>query len=255
MNDDLKSLAERFAGQGVIRRILFHESVDSTNNVARELARADPASAGCVVLADQQTKGKGRSGRSWISPPGTGLWMSLILDTHTSPEKFYLINQICSLSIAQTVQYITPGVAELKWPNDVLVEKRKVAGVLLETLQVRDRWKIIAGIGINVNQTAFPDELQEVATSLRLISGQIHNRANVLEVFLHELSEVHSWSETELLRRWKDGCKLWGKEVKISRGSETFVARVIDLADDGGLKIERDLREEIIYAADVSLRL
>ncbi|MCB0834401.1 MAG: hypothetical protein KDC45_13120, partial [Bacteroidetes bacterium] len=108
MNDDLKSLAERFAGQGVIRRILFHESVDSTNNVARELARADPTSAGCVVLADQQTKGKGRSGRSWISPPGTGLWMSLILDTHTPPEKFYLTNQICSLSIAQTVQYITP---------------------------------------------------------------------------------------------------------------------------------------------------
>jgi BirA family biotin operon repressor/biotin-[acetyl-CoA-carboxylase] ligase len=165
------------------RQIHYLPSVGSTMTEAARLL-ADGAPHGTFVVAEQQTAGMGRLGRSWISEPETGLYLSVLLDLPLSPSNLPIASLVLGLATAEAIHKATHVACDLRWPNDVLINERKVAGILTHLIESY----IIAGIGINVNQTSFPAGLRTPATSLRMEShGRMQSREEILLAVLESL--------------------------------------------------------------------
>ena len=165
-----------------------YASLRSTIQKAAELARAGCAS-GTVVVAGEQTAGQGRFGRSWHSEPNSGLYMSQVLRLKISQDSLPLVTLALGLAAAEAVAGVAGVVTDLRWPNDVLVNGRKCAGILV---QLHDG-TLITGIGVNVNHTAFPDELKPIATSLRIETGREHDVEHLLQALLRLIDDhIHS---------------------------------------------------------------
>lgn len=162
--------------------IHYFRAIGSTMNEAARLAGTG-APHGTVVLADEQTAGVGRMGRSWISPPDAGIYSSIVLRLPLSPASLPLAMLVLGLATAEAIESSTHLACDLRWPNDVLIRERKVAGILAQFIGSC----IIAGIGINVNQESLPADLRTPATSLRLESGRIHSREQILIALLGSL--------------------------------------------------------------------
>jgi BirA family biotin operon repressor/biotin-[acetyl-CoA-carboxylase] ligase len=196
---------------------------DSTNERARELAAAG-APHGTLVTADEQTAGRGRQGRSWSAPPGSAVLMSLVL-RDLRPD--------LPLAAAVAVCEALPRLeARIKWPNDVWVEGRKLAGILVEG-RPQEGWAVL-GIGLNVATEEFPDELREIATSLRIATGEAPPVADVLEALLAGLSASLEAPPAGILAAWRERDALRGKPVRWAEGSGT--AAGID--DSGALLVD-----------------
>lgn len=175
------------------RRLHLLETVPSTQTAARELAE-DGAPEGTLVLAEQQLRGKGRMGRGWISPPGKGLWMSLVLrpsvPIHCAPQ----LTLLTAVALCRSLRRTTELPVGIKWPNDLLVDGKKISGILLESAAEDERLKyIVAGVGISVNlqQSDYPEELLKQAVSLRLAAGRRFDRAGLLADFLAEWESLY----------------------------------------------------------------
>ncbi len=179
------------------KKIYYKEEIDSTNTEAKRQA-AEEGNHGLVVIAEQQTMGRGRRGRSWSSPKGTGIWMSLLLKPELEPEKASMLTIVAALSVADAITEVTGLEAFIKWPNDIVVGGKKVCGILTEmSADVSGIRYVVVGIGINVNTREFPEEIKEIATSLFLekCSAQMKQKEVV-----H--SESHKQlDETELIDR------------------------------------------------------
>jgi BirA family transcriptional regulator, biotin operon repressor / biotin---[acetyl-CoA-carboxylase] ligase len=167
-----------------MREIHRFASLPSTMQKAIELADAG-CSSGTVVIADEQTAGQGRFGRAWHSEPGTGLYMSEVLRLKICPDSLPLVTLALGLATAEALIRVASVAPDLRWPNDVLLNGKKCAGILV---QLHDGI-LIAGIGVNVNQTSFPAELSESATSLRLATGREHNPQSVLPALIEAIDE------------------------------------------------------------------
>jgi BirA family biotin operon repressor/biotin-[acetyl-CoA-carboxylase] ligase len=165
------------------RRIDWHEVVESTMIDASRLASAG-APSGTVVGAEQQTGGQGRHGRSWHSESGVGLYLSIILRRQYAPATLPVVTLALGLAVREAILKYADLVCDLRWPNDVLIQSKKCAGILTELDSSTHPSAIIAGIGINVNHSSFPAELSGIATSLRLASGCIHSRERLLVALL-----------------------------------------------------------------------
>ena len=165
-------MKEQFPSTSFIGKDNYRFSqITSTNNYARELIANDEPVHGTVILADQQTAGRGQSDRQWVSQAGKNLLTTIILHQQ-KPDAllpFYL-NKLIALSIAQTVSSLTSAEARIKWPNDILLESEKVCGILIENILQRQSQYSMIGIGLNVNQLIFPKELKH-ATSMQLVTG------------------------------------------------------------------------------------
>jgi BirA family biotin operon repressor/biotin-[acetyl-CoA-carboxylase] ligase len=159
--------------------ILRFETIDSTMFEASRLAAAGAAS-GTTVVAEEQTAGQGRHGHSWHSEPGAGLYLSVILRFPFEPETVPVVTLALGLAVVEAIHETTGIVCDLRWPNDVLIRDRKCAGILTQL----EGAAVIAGIGINVNHSAFPEELSAVATSLRIASGREQSREDLLTKLL-----------------------------------------------------------------------
>jgi BirA family transcriptional regulator, biotin operon repressor / biotin---[acetyl-CoA-carboxylase] ligase len=170
-NIDLESLRSQLPD----RRIEWHRSIDSTMTEASRLAEAG-APSGTVVGADEQTAGYGRHGRSWHSEPGAGLYVSIILRHQYPPATLPVVTLALGLAAQDAILKATGIACDLRWPNDVLIESKKCAGILTQL----EGSAIIAGIGINVNHSSFPVELSGIATSLGIASGRVHSREALL---------------------------------------------------------------------------
>ncbi|MCL6458466.1 MAG: biotin--[acetyl-CoA-carboxylase] ligase [Gorillibacterium sp.] len=176
------------------RELRLYDSLPSTQDEARKWV-AQGAPHGALVLAEEQTSGRGRFGRQWISPSGKGVWMSIIL----KPDKPFLnpaqLTLLCAVALCRAVRKLTGLDAGIKWPNDLLINARKVSGILLESVEPRSDGNtiIIAGIGISVNlqQEDYPDWLQPKATSLRIESGNPVDRYELISAFLKQLEELY----------------------------------------------------------------
>lgn len=182
-------------------RLIIHEQLRSTQDSARELAlKGEPE--GAAVMALEQTGGRGRSGHSWISPPGKNLALSLLLRPAIDPAEAALLGMMASIAAVQTIEACGVATAELKWPNDVLVNGRKIAGILSEAaLTSRTVEYVIIGIGLNVNseETDFPPDLQDSITSIFLSSGVRQDLEETARLFLREMDILY-----ERVRR--EGC-------------------------------------------------
>jgi len=236
----------------------YFSRVNSTNDVARELARQG-ADEGTLVVAEEQTDGRGRRGRSWVSPPGTDIFASLILRPNLLPARAPLLTLTTAVAGAEAIRGLTGLPAAIKWPNDLLINGRKVAGILTEmSAEIDTIFYVIVGIGINVNTVSFPADIGGIATSLALESGQPFSRRRLLQLFLQQLER---WYHTlldrreEVLQRWRELSLTLGREVTVYSPNFTVYGRALNIDQEGALLLETDLGEQVrILSGDVSLR-
>jgi BirA family biotin operon repressor/biotin-[acetyl-CoA-carboxylase] ligase len=239
-------------------KVFFFETIDSTNTFSKSLSQ-EKAPHGTVIVADEQTAGRGRLQRNWSSVKGENLLFSLILYPDFDHEKISLLPFAGALAVSDAIDSITGLSATCKWPNDVLLNGRKVCGMLLESLLENSSLrKVIFGIGVNVNQTEFPDELKDKATSLKIESGGDIDRIRLLHALLEELEnryeQLSKFPSRQLLHDWKMKALLFGKKITVMESEFCFEATAIDVADDGSLIIQtEDGQKKKIFAGDVSL--
>lgn len=240
------------------REVLYFDELDSTNRKARELA-AQGAKTGTLVIANEQTGGRGRRGRSWVSPRGESVLMSLILRPQTHPSKVAKLSLLTALAAEEAIRDVTGLEAKIKWPNDVVVSGRKVCGMLLEmTADEQCVHDVVAGVGINVHQKEFPDDIKDTATSLEILCGRFIRRSDVVCAFLkrfEEFGELAQKDEEAVMRLYRERSATLGQTVRVISLSGEFTGTAVDLTDEGTLIVRDDegaLRE--VLAADVSVR-
>lgn len=231
----------------------------STNDEAAAWAR-DGAPHGALVVAESQTKGRGRLGRAWSSPPGDGLYLSVVLRPRVPPAAAPPLTLAVGLALLDTARAFGAS-AHLKWPNDLLVDvggvRRKVAGVLTEMATSGTRIEhVIVGIGLNVGTLEFPPELTDVATSLRLATARALDRGEVLVTLLDGLDRryadfiAHGTPAT--VRTWKREVDFLGRVVTVSAGSEKVIGLAEDIDDEGALiVVEEHGTRHRLWAGDV----
>jgi BirA family transcriptional regulator, biotin operon repressor / biotin---[acetyl-CoA-carboxylase] ligase len=233
------------------------DTVDSTNTFARSLAE-NAASEGTLVVAETQTVGRGRLGRKWISGPGENLTFSIILRPGIAPDRISLLPLAIAVGIAHGVIASTRLPVSCKWPNDLLVGGRKFAGILLEGSINSDGLAfVIVGIGINVNQTAFPEDLSAKATSLALQAGQPIDRLSLFRTILESLENDYdgfiSTGFASVLPAWLELAPIIGTRVTADLQGSVITGRVTGLSPDGGLQLHSDAGDHTLFAGDVTI--
>ena len=240
--------------------IYFYEETDTTNNRARELA-LEGAPEGTLVVAEKQTAGRGRRGKVWESPLGTGIWMSLVLRPQIMPAEASVLTLLCGLATAEAIEAETGLSAGIKWPNDILINGKKAVGILTEMdCEMSEVHFVIPGIGINVNTASFPPEIAEIATSLYLECGKTVSRRRLVHRVLERLEEHYEtflWtgSFAAMLEDYRKHCITLGKEVHVL-GREPFFAEALDITPEGELLVRREdnWKEEVVFSGEVSIR-
>ena len=253
----LEKLKDSLQTQFVGKEILVFESVSSTQDVAKELLR-EGASEGTVVLAETQTKGRGRLGRNWVSPPGVGILASLILHPRfpnlTLQSGLTAISLTCSVAIADAIRRVTGLRSFVKWPNDVLLHQKKVAGILVEMVGE----SIVVGIGVNVNHEQFPEFLRDSATSLMIESGKEVSRIALIRESLHQLESYYILLKEKgfapVIKKMRDISAVLGKQVVASFNGKEFAGQAVDVDMDGALLIRLDSGFQVrVVAGEVSI--
>jgi BirA family biotin operon repressor/biotin-[acetyl-CoA-carboxylase] ligase len=240
----------------------IHNSIGSTNNRAKELAQ-EGAAHGTLVAAEEQQTGRGRLGRDWSSPPGVGLWMSLILRPAFPPWFAPKVTVIAGLAVLRAINSITGLKAAIKWPNDIIINSKKVCGILTEMQADLDMIEyVIAGIGVNVNTSkdSFPEEIRDSATSLYMESGKQVERCRLMAAILDELEELYQEYEKTIdfagiIQEFKENCITLGRHVRVVSVAGEWEGKAIDLTDDCELVVElADGTRRAVMSGDVSVR-
>jgi len=240
------------------RKIHWFRKIDSTNLKAYELA-LHGAKEGEVVIAEMQEKGKGRLGRKWFSPPHKNIYCSIILRPQISPNKATVLTLVASVATADAIEKFSGLRPEIKWPNDILIRGRKVAGILNEIHSEMDRINfIILGIGLNINmdEDMFPEEIRDIATSLKREKGEEISRKEFLASLLEELEEWYriflKEGESPILHAWREKAKIKGKKIKVKSFGEVLDGFGVDIDSDGALILKTsDGRRKRIIAGDL----
>lgn len=244
------------------QRVVSYEITDSTNTRAKQLAE-EGAVHGTLVVANMQTAGKGRRGRSWQHEEGSVIAMSLLLRPTFSPDKASMLTLLAAHSVAGAIEAVTGLPAAIKWPNDIVINRKKTVGILTEmSLGVEQAAidYIVIGIGINVNNTAFPEEIRDMATSLYLEKGERVSRSVLIAESMRRLeADYEAFLKTEdlsaILPDYNAHLISMNKEVRVldPKGEYTGISRGMDA--QGELLVERADGEIIkVYAGEVSVR-
>ncbi|EEF60181.1 biotin--[acetyl-CoA-carboxylase] ligase [Pedosphaera parvula] len=255
-DDLLSSLKTEVIG----RDIRVFEETTSTNDVVERLAR-DGVKEGVVVFAESQTKGRGRLGRIWMSPARQGLWFSILLRPQLRPTSVTQLTIAAATALFRAIRSQTGVRPEIKWPNDILIDGKKVAGILTELSAELDKVKyIILGVGVDVNLSAadFPPELRKIATSLKVESGQRINRAELAVRILQEMDRdyerVCSGQFESVAGEWAEHCSTIGRNVTIHVGDRKIQGCAESLDTDGALLVRTQHGHlERIIGGDVKL--
>lgn len=230
-------------------RIINLDEVDSTNEYAKRIAPSSPE--GTVVVAGKQTLGKGRRGRKWASPEG-GLWMSVVLKPEVDAADMPKIVFIGALAVVDTLQEF--GIrAGIKWPNDVWVDGRKICGILTEGKLGKF---VVLGIGLNVNNE-IPEELKEMATSMKLILGREVDLGRVLKILLRNLDRWYRGflkDGSSVISAVKERCFVLGRRVRVVEDGGELIGQAVDIDESGALILETSKGSVRLFYGDVSLR-
>lgn len=239
--------------------VIHYEEIDSTNTEARRLS-LEGAESGLVVVADKQSAGKGRRGRSWESPAGENLYFSLLLRPQLVPEKAPMLTLVMAYSVAKVLRDEDVSV-QIKWPNDLVLGKRKICGILTEMhLQGCEIEDVIVGVGINVNTTKFPDELQDKATSIYLETNRVLGRDVLLQKILAEFQKQYErFLQVEDLSFMKESYNQMlinrNQEVMVLEPGNEFSAIALGMNELGELLVKRENGDvETVFAGEVSVR-
>jgi BirA family biotin operon repressor/biotin-[acetyl-CoA-carboxylase] ligase len=242
------------------RDIHVFQETTSTNDVIEKLAR-DGVREGVVVFAESQTRGRGRLGRKWVSPARKGLWFSILLRPNLRPQETTQLTVASATALRRAIFQQTRLPVEIKWPNDILINGKKVAGILTEMSAELDRVRhVIPGIGIDVNQDAseFPSELRKIATSLKIEAGEAISRAALATRVLQELDKDYFRACTgkfsEIAEEWVEHCGTIGKDVTVRIGDRAVRGCAESLDDDGALILRTEHgRLQRITGGDVTI--
>ena len=254
-------LASRLGKTKIIGRdIRVFRETTSTNDVIEKLAR-DGVKEGAVVFAEAQTKGRGRLGRKWISPAKKGLWFSVLLRPDLRPQEATQLTVASAAALRRAIESNTGLKAEIKWPNDILIRGKKVAGILTELHAEVDRVKhVILGMGVDVNLSPgdFPPEVRKLATSLKAELGKPVSRPELAVAILRELdrdyARVCSGRFAAVAEEWEKHCATLGRRVAIRMGTRQIRGRAESLSEDGALLLRTDHGHlERIVGGDVTL--
>jgi len=239
------------------RQWLYLSKTDSTNAEISRRLHNHPPEEGLVVIADHQTSGRGRSGKVWHSEPENGIYLSTLFRPTLSPEKLPLITLMAGLATIFAVNQVIPYPARLKWPNDLLLNGKKIAGVLCENYSTQPP-AVIIGIGINVNHSQFPSEIKDIATSLKLETGLKINRTSLIKNLIIQLdfqyNELKNNEIEKLLERWCQNTDLFGKTITINKGNQKITGKALRLDKLGRLVIADKSGDELVLdSGEVSL--
>ena len=242
-----------------LKDLVILDEVDSTNTYAKTLAEAG-AAEGVAVIAERQSAGRGRMGRTFLSPAG-GLYMSVILRPTAPPEQLLHLTAVVAAAVLRTVNDVCGLDAKIKWTNDLVCGEKKLCGILTESV-IKPGAKapdaVIVGVGINCDQTEFDPSIADMATSIRLETGKAVDRnvlaANLLHamyaVSLTMLTHKENW-----LRRFRENCMTVGRDVKLVRGENVRIAHADGIGENGELLVTyADGTKDAISSGEVSVR-
>ncbi|MGA2629967.1 MAG: biotin--[acetyl-CoA-carboxylase] ligase [Terriglobia bacterium] len=238
-------------------RILHYFKTNSTNDVALDAA-AKGAEHGTVVIAEDQTAGRGRLGRTWYSEKSSGIYVSILLRPPLAPSAAPLLTLLAGVAVHQAIRSVTGLAPDIRWPNDVLVNGRKVCGILTEMNAEVDRiHAVVLGIGINVNHREMPEELKPIATSLRIEAHKSISRAQLLAALLKEVEKLYELLLREgsapIVEHWAAASSFArGKAIRVLTASGEYRAETVGLDQSGALRVRRsDGREELLVAGEI----
>jgi BirA family biotin operon repressor/biotin-[acetyl-CoA-carboxylase] ligase len=241
------------------KAVFFYDSLFSTNRQARDLAQGG-AVGGTLVVTEEQTAGKGRMGRGWYSPKGTGVTCSLILRPAIEPGQAPPVTMLTAVAVASAVERVAGVSPGIKWPNDLLLDGKKICGILTEMNAEMERIHfLVVGVGINVNTDYFPEDIKDIATSLYLAGGRRVSRLDLLRRYLMEFEHYYQqWMDYgfgPVLEEWKKRCVTLNRPVRISTPRETWEGWAVDVDNTGALVLRTDDGElKNFVAGEVSLR-
>lgn len=250
----------KFAGYGKIiavikmsDKIIYLDEVDSTNVYADRLCRSG-GEIPLAVVADFQTKGSGRMGRSFHSPKGTGIYMTYILDTE-NVETLNLITTSAGLAVAEVLAKYCSLDSSIKWPNDILLSSGKVCGILTRLITEKGKIKFaLIGIGINVSgkKRDFPEEIKDIATTLEEETETIFDKKILTEKIIENLNEIFinkKYTEKQIVENVKKRSAMLGKNVFVKSENREFFA--VDISSDGGLVVRDGKETKVIHSGEV----
>lgn len=242
------------------KNLVYLDTVDSTNNYAKKLAE-EGAAHGTLVVADVQSGGKGRRGRTWVTPSGTTIAMSIVVRPPIRPEKASMLTLVIGMAAVRAIAEVTSLTAQIKWPNDLVIEGKKLSGTLTEmSTDLEGIHYVIIGTGINANIGEFPEEIRETATSLQIALGRPVDRGAIICACMRALEEYYEkflqTQDMSLLKEEYQGMLAnMNQDVRVLEPGNEYdgIARGID--ERGQLLVERrDGRVEKVYAGEVSVR-
>ena len=254
-----EQMLEKLRENKLVSDIQIFPELDSTNRYLKELAK-EGAEAGIVVIANKQSAGRGRLGRSFFSPEGTGIYMSILLRPEMELQKSVRITSMVAVAVARAIERISGIETKIKWVNDIFLNGKKVCGILTEsginattgTLEYA-----VLGIGINVGTIQFPEELKEIATS---ICNECNHTVTRTELIVEILKELEHWYPTlwngGFLQESRKRSLLLGKDIfVVGSGESNYQAKALDLDDMGHLWIEKEGKRELLHSGEVSVKV
>lgn len=252
-----KKILEQYLDQKL--NITIFDELDSTNNYLKKIG-SQGEKENQLVVAQSQTNGRGRMGRSFYSPDGTGIYFSLLLNPEFSAEKSLFLTVMAAVSVAETVMNYNSNDVKIKWVNDVYIDGKKVCGILTEGSINADKKLDYAVVGIGINviapENGFPDDIQDTATSIFPGKTEENIKEKIISEVVNRFFKMYNGFDSNYIERYKEYSYLIGKEINIISGENKRPATVIDITDDCHLLVKNENNEiEEISSGDVSVRL
>ena len=254
---EIKSLMHT---EWVAKEVLYFDTIDSTNTKAQELAEKGYPS-GTLVVADKQESGKGRRGRSWVSPSGTGIFMTLMIKPDINPNNASMLTLVAALAVAKVITSVTGEEALIKWPNDIVVNGKKVCGILTEMNAQFDYINhIVVGIGINVHNESFPEEISQMASSLMIEAGgkRFHRAQIIAETMSYFEQYYDTFLKTQdlsaLVREYDELLVNRNKSVRVLDPKEPFDGKAMGITPKGELIVDTWESRKLVSSGEVSVR-
>lgn len=258
---DVNKIQKNLKTETIGKHVEYHEEIDSTNTRAKILA-AQGCENGTIIIANMQTAGRGRMGRNWVSAANKGLWMTVVSREDIDPQLTGLITLGASVAVVEAIKTVTGIETQIKWPNDIVANGKKLCGILCEMSTEPERINyVIVGIGINVSHETidFPPEITEIATSLkqlhksknlRTITENTNLRNELASEILNRLEDVffilRKDKGCDIISKWKSSSATLGKEVKVSIRGNVFEGTAIDVTPMGELIVKDKIGKDII---------
>ena len=245
---------------GIGHKVFYFDVINSTNTWLKEHSSHYPD--GTVVWAEQQLEGRGRMSRRWESPSGMGLYFSVLLKPELPNDQLSLFSLAASISLKHAVEryvesYNLPAkTIDIKWPNDLFISGKKIAGMLIEAITIEDKICLIIGIGLNITpgEGLLSDEVINISSSLTYFFGGNWERRQLLKMIFQELNEMYiGFSPEEIVKLYRKECSIWGHHCRVYLDGESFSGECLDINDKGELlvKTSKGIRKVISGSLEV----